>query len=111
CLFCFFFQAEGGIRYFHVTGVQTCALPISVGPVSPLSLSSSSFLHELNEAKAIAQAKNNNSQFFLFINYLNFVYNIFNFIFGFAFSNAITAVLNELNKLGLVALKYNDVLS
>src|SRR5690606_39748602 len=24
----FFFQAEGGIRDFHVTGVQTCALPI-----------------------------------------------------------------------------------
>src|SRR5690606_40002749 len=26
--FLFFFQAEDGIRYFHVTGVQTCALPI-----------------------------------------------------------------------------------
>src|SRR5690606_40624099 len=25
----FFCQAEAGIRYFHVTGVQTCALPIS----------------------------------------------------------------------------------
>src|SRR5690606_39540870 len=25
----FYFQAEDGIRYFHVTGVQTCALPIS----------------------------------------------------------------------------------
>src|SRR5207253_5469996 len=25
---CFFFQAEGGIRDGHVTGVQTCALPI-----------------------------------------------------------------------------------
>src|SRR5690606_40732514 len=25
----FFFQAEDGIRDFHVTGVQTCALPIS----------------------------------------------------------------------------------
>src|SRR5690606_41038104 len=24
-----FFQAEDGIRDFHVTGVQTCALPIS----------------------------------------------------------------------------------
>src|SRR5690606_39994218 len=24
----FFFQAEDGIRYFHVTRVQTCALPI-----------------------------------------------------------------------------------
>src|SRR6266511_4820742 len=29
--FVFFFQAEDGIRDFHVTGVQTCALPIS-GP-------------------------------------------------------------------------------
>src|SRR5690606_28819403 len=26
----FFFQAEHGIRDFHVTGVQTCALPICV---------------------------------------------------------------------------------
>src|SRR5690606_40051099 len=25
----FFFQAEDGVRDFHVTGVQTCALPIS----------------------------------------------------------------------------------
>src|SRR5207302_5485484 len=29
----FFFQAEDGIRAFHVTGVQTCALPISQLPV------------------------------------------------------------------------------
>src|SRR5690606_41123803 len=29
--FFFFFQAEDGIRVFHVTGVQTCALPISAG--------------------------------------------------------------------------------
>src|SRR5690606_40471828 len=34
----FFFQAADGIRDFHVTGVQTCALPISrfgdgTGPV------------------------------------------------------------------------------
>src|SRR5947209_16083833 len=28
--FCFFFQAEDGIRDIGVTGVQTCALPISV---------------------------------------------------------------------------------
>src|SRR5690606_39973597 len=27
-LLVFFFQAEDGIRDFHVTGVQTCALPI-----------------------------------------------------------------------------------
>src|SRR5690606_40258189 len=30
----FFFQAEDGIRDFHVTGVQTCALPIcTIGTV------------------------------------------------------------------------------
>src|SRR5690606_40766421 len=28
----FFFQAEDGIRDFHVTGVQTCALPILSAP-------------------------------------------------------------------------------
>src|SRR6266508_5857362 len=36
--FFFFFQAEDGIRDGHVTGVQTCALPISIR-----SRSSSSF--------------------------------------------------------------------
>src|SRR5437870_9792553 len=29
---CFFFQAEDGIRDGHVTGVQTCALPICFKP-------------------------------------------------------------------------------
>src|SRR5438046_10730898 len=29
CSIFFFFQAEEGIRYWSVTGVQTCALPIS----------------------------------------------------------------------------------
>src|SRR5688500_20183584 len=28
----FFFQAEDGIRDYKVTGVQTCALPISITP-------------------------------------------------------------------------------
>src|SRR5690606_40679997 len=32
CHHIFFFQAEAGIRDFHVTGVQTCALPISAPP-------------------------------------------------------------------------------
>src|SRR5690606_39656254 len=31
----FFFQAEDGIRDFHVTGVQTCALPIWKGTKIP----------------------------------------------------------------------------
>src|SRR2546429_6119753 len=33
----FFFQAEDGIRDVAVTGVQTCALPIYVTDVSPIS--------------------------------------------------------------------------
>src|SRR5207253_3065282 len=37
-LMIFFFQAEDGIRDGHVTGVQTCALPISGIPRSTLSL-------------------------------------------------------------------------
>ena len=32
-VFFFFFQAEDGIRDIGVTGVQTCALPISTVPV------------------------------------------------------------------------------
>src|SRR5690606_6567456 len=32
-----FFRAEDGIRGFHVTGVQTCALPISAAPRSGAS--------------------------------------------------------------------------
>src|SRR5690606_28411053 len=36
--FCFFFfQAEDGIRDFHVTGVQTCALPISWDAIPTLT--------------------------------------------------------------------------
>src|SRR5437762_7696187 len=36
-LFLFFFQAEDGIRDTSVTGVQTCALPISTGgPGAPI---------------------------------------------------------------------------
>src|SRR2546430_13019332 len=43
CDFVFFFQAEDGIRDLTVTGVQTCALPISKplylrAPTSTLSL-------------------------------------------------------------------------
>src|SRR5690625_48401 len=39
--FCFFFPAEDGIRDGHVTGVQTCALPISrIYPVGRLDKAS-----------------------------------------------------------------------
>src|SRR5690606_22976460 len=34
--FIFFFQAEDGIRDFHVTGVQTCALPILGGALNTI---------------------------------------------------------------------------
>src|SRR5438093_6135224 len=37
--FFFFFQAEDGIRDWSVTGVQTCALPISLVVVCLFSLS------------------------------------------------------------------------
>src|SRR5436309_11903324 len=41
----FFFQAEDGIRDFHVTGVQTCALPIYAGSVvCPGQYSENSFM-------------------------------------------------------------------
>src|SRR5260370_18021119 len=36
--FFFFFQAEDGIRDSSVTGVQTCALPICISPVTQASL-------------------------------------------------------------------------
>src|SRR5690606_40645156 len=41
-IFSFYFQEEDGIRDFHVTGVQTCALPIY--PRNDLSYSET-FLH------------------------------------------------------------------
>src|SRR5690625_5321968 len=36
CDFFFFFQAEDGIRDGHVTGVQTCALPIFRNPIGEI---------------------------------------------------------------------------
>src|SRR5690625_6603681 len=35
CVVFFFFSAEGGIRVGHVTGVQTCALPIFFVKIGP----------------------------------------------------------------------------
>src|SRR5690606_40927617 len=37
----FFFQAEDGIRDFHVTGVQTCALPICPTSCSQMQVNGS----------------------------------------------------------------------
>src|SRR5690606_40225015 len=52
----FFFQAEDGIRDFHVTGVQTCALPISgrVSPSRPLSPEESSTYQRVFECLPIS---------------------------------------------------------
>src|SRR5690606_6150814 len=71
--------------------VNTVDFTHSVGPVSvDLSLSSSLFLHALN-VKATVQARSMISQFFLFINYLNLVYTMFNFTFGLLSSFAMVA--------------------
>src|SRR5690606_40498421 len=48
----FFVHAEDGIRGFHVTGVQTCALPISW--VAPHALASSSFCRFMSTARISA---------------------------------------------------------
>src|SRR5690606_40850815 len=58
----FFFQAEDGIRDFHVTGVQTCALPISSRsmPQSPRAL---------GNALLEAASEKNLDQFFAIIHH------------------------------------------
>src|SRR5690606_40524017 len=48
----FFFQAEDGIRDFHVTGVQTCALPISARTLWSLVGTSSSIAERVTAAVA-----------------------------------------------------------
>src|SRR5690606_40602350 len=55
----FFFQAEDGIRDFHVTGVQTCALPIY-----PLSLKQINYYVDLFIKFAGKQALNNSGMVF-----------------------------------------------
>src|SRR5207249_7886420 len=42
----FFFQAEDGIRDRNVTGVQTCALPISIAELTRRGEPSLLFLHD-----------------------------------------------------------------
>src|SRR5690554_2883280 len=50
----FFFQAEDGIRDADVTGVQTCALPISVPPSPPSTTIKSGFLPVASMALTMA---------------------------------------------------------
>src|SRR5690606_40766393 len=55
----FFFQAEDGIRDFHVTGVQTCALPIyrHLGQASQLRSAKAAFAGD--DLVALAAAAGN----------------------------------------------------
>src|SRR2546427_865881 len=53
--FFFFFQAEDGIRDLTVTGVQTCALPISVQPL-PRALGSENIFDRI---RAVASRQTN----------------------------------------------------
>src|SRR5690625_6312957 len=57
CVF-FFFQAEDGIRDGHVTGVQTCALPISVDGVFTDKLVRQAFAYATDRKTAVETAFN-----------------------------------------------------
>src|SRR5439155_19080731 len=52
----FFFRAEGGIRDGHVTGVQTCALPISTKTALVLGRRGSAALTAVTGAVFVAAA-------------------------------------------------------
>src|SRR5207253_6870880 len=53
--FYFFFQAEDGIRDGHVTGVQTCALPISPASSAPSArIPASTSKNDLNSTASIS---------------------------------------------------------
>src|SRR2546427_2839420 len=54
----FFFQAEDGIRDLTVTGVQTCALPISLIPVN----GAGSGINEVRPATVRARLTQSNCQ-------------------------------------------------
>src|SRR5947209_9461424 len=58
CVLFFFFQAEDGIRDIGVTGVQTCALPISdlaasLAPCARLGIAPDAFVHEIHHAAIV----------------------------------------------------------
>src|SRR5690606_39989847 len=63
----FFFQAEDGIRDFHVTGVQTCALPISPpgswrADPSPATCSSANCSHWMRPPQPASTATSTRSE-------------------------------------------------
>src|SRR5690606_39527035 len=53
----FFLQAEDGIRAFHVTGVQTCALPISTTAANSPTASASTGSWKYSSDTMITAAK------------------------------------------------------
>src|SRR2546430_5190207 len=55
-LFCFFFQAEDGIRDLTVTGVQTCALPILKTKILSVAVLAATFLIASTPAQTPASA-------------------------------------------------------
>src|SRR2546426_6527404 len=55
----FFFQAEDGIRDYKVTGVQTCALPISV--TRPYLIHAMSILRKRSTASLGPKSSSSNS--------------------------------------------------
>src|SRR5690349_24255389 len=56
--FIFFFQAEDGIRDLYVTGVQTCALPISKATVNAARIQLPSRFIEFRRCSGIIQTRN-----------------------------------------------------
>src|SRR5207342_2955130 len=70
----FFFQAEDGIRDFHVTGVQTCALPILMDEerftLDMFGVSTSTFVTPDTKANAQLQIESvKNASIFYFLNF------------------------------------------
>ena len=55
--FIFFFQAEDGIRDISVTGVQTCALPISYVPASDTFIEKDASINEHIEQMRLSATK------------------------------------------------------
>src|SRR6266536_5388639 len=56
-LFFFFFQAEDGIRDPLVTGVQTCALPISLERLGPSSPATGDHVRLAQEPPGLGEAE------------------------------------------------------
>src|SRR5690606_41058894 len=73
----FFFQAEDGIRDFHVTGVQTCALPISAGLWVVLGLCTGLIGHTLAVAVGLAAVFSASETAFLAVKLIGAAYLVY----------------------------------